>query len=139
MNKLYVFGLCGLAVLFGAVPNVFAMPKFKNAFEKKYVEQHPSAEFKALAKKEACNVCHVKGEKKDVRNAYGEALAKLIEGDAQQRIKDAGANKQAEEEKILQELEEAFKKTEEQKVNEEDASSPTFGELIKQGKLPSGD
>lgn len=136
MSKIHVFGLCGLVLVFGAVPNVFAMPSFKKAFDEKYVDEHPNAEFKAAAKKEACNVCHVKGEKKDVRNSYGDALAELIEGSAQERVKNAGANKKDVEAKLLEELKAAFEKTEAKNVDEKDASSPTFGDLIKQGKLP---
>ena len=139
MKKFQLIGLFGLLVLlFGAVQSAHALPKFKAAFEKRYTEENDNEEFKAAVKKEACNVCHVKGEKKDVRNSYGEALSKLIEGEAQQRLKDA-SDKMAEEEKILKELEEAFGKVESEKVDEKNPSSPTFGDLLKQGQLPGGE
>lgn len=138
MSKIQVVGLSAVLLVFGVVSNVSAMPKFKKAFEDKYVQKHPSKEFQELAKKEGCNVCHVKGEKKDVRNAYGDALAKLIEGDAQKRIKDA-SDKTTEEEKVLKELDEAFGKVEAQKINEEDDSSPTYGDKIKAGQLPAAE
>jgi hypothetical protein len=136
MMKLRLIGLFGLLTLvFGVVQSAQALPKFKNAFEKRYVEESTNEEFKALAKKESCNVCHVKGEKKDVRNNFGNALSKLIGGDAQQRLKDA-SDKAAEEEKILKQLEEAFVKVEVQKTDDKNPSSPTFGDLLKAGKLP---
>jgi hypothetical protein len=139
MKKFQLIGLFGLlVVLFGAVQSAHALPKFKLAFEKRYSEEHGNEDFKAAVKKEACNVCHVKGEKKEVRNSYGEALSKLIEGDAQQRLKDA-SDKMSEEEKILKELEEAFGKVEKQNVDEKNPSSPTFGALIEQGQLPGGE
>lgn len=139
MKKSQLIGLFGLLVLlFGAVQSAHALPKFKLAFEKRYTEENSNEEFKAAVKKEACNVCHVKGEKKDVRNSYGEALSKLIEGEAQQRLKDA-SDKMAEEEKILKELEDAFGKVESEKVDEKNPSSPTFGDLLNQGQLPGGE
>jgi hypothetical protein len=137
MKKFQLIGLFGLVVVFfGAVQSAHALPKFKIAFEKRYTEENGNEEFKAAVKKEACNVCHVKGEKKDERNAYGEALSKLIPGEAQQRLKDA-SDKATEEEKILKELEEAFVKVETQKVDEKKADSPTFGDLLKAGTLPA--
>lgn len=139
MLKLRLIGLFGLLTLvFGVVQSAQALPKFKNAFEKRYVEESGNEEFKKVAKKESCNVCHVKGEKKDVRNTFGTALSKLIGGDAQQRLKDA-TDKAAEEEKILKQLEDAFAKVEIQKVDEKDPSSPTFGDLLKAGKLPAAE
>ena len=73
-----------------------------------------------------------KGEKKDKRNAYGQELAKLIEGNAKERIKKAGAGKKAETERVLEELSKAFDKVEKIKAK----SGGTYGDLLKEGKLP---
>jgi len=137
MKKFQLIGLFGLAIVFmGAVQSAHALPKFKIAFEKRYTEENSNEEFRAAVKKEACNVCHVKGvTSKKERNVYGEALSKLIPGEAQQRLKDA-SDRQVEEEVILKELEEAFGKVENQKVDEDKADSPTFGDLLKAGSLP---
>ena len=125
-----------LAVAFSS--DAQAMPQFKKAFTKKFVEKHKSKEFQSMAKKASCNVCHVKGPKKDVQNEYGKLLNKLIEGDANKRYKDAKktgpSEGKAELEKILSELDKAFDKAGEMKS--EAGKGPKFGEIIKAGKLP---
>lgn len=119
----------------GLVQPGFAMPQFKKAFDEKYTNKSDNDEFKAAAKKEGCNICHIKGEKKNVQNDYGKELAKLIEGDAEHRLKDADAEgkKDEELEKILKELDAAFPKVEEMK----NKAGETFGARMKEHKLPS--
>ncbi|MCR9119481.1 MAG: hypothetical protein NXI22_21320, partial [bacterium] len=78
------------------------------------------------------NTCHVKGAKKNVRNAYGEELAKLIEGNAAQRIKAPGANKNAIKAAINKEADKAMKKVETMDA----PGGGTYGDLFKAGKLP---
>jgi hypothetical protein len=119
-------------------PRAEAIAPFKKAFQKKYVDPSDNEDFKSAFKKASCNTCHVKGEKKDVRNEYGDALAKLIEGDANQRIKDAGKEggsegRKKETEKVVKELEKAFEEVAKQKSK----SGESFGDMIKSGKLPS--
>ena len=58
-----VFSL--VAVTLGA-QNALALTQFKKAFAVKYADTHKSAEFKTAVKKASCNVCHVKGAKKEV-------------------------------------------------------------------------
>ncbi|MFO0912450.1 MAG: hypothetical protein U0795_05815 [Pirellulales bacterium] len=129
-------GFAIAAVAFGVLTSTAqALPPFKNAFEQKYVKDSTNADWQALVKKEGCNICHVKGEKeKNKQNAYGKELNKLIEGDAQARLKEAKANgtDKEETEKLLKELDAAFKKVEEMKS----PTGETFGELLKAGKLP---
>lgn len=115
-----------------------AIAPFKKAFQQKYVDTSDSEEFKGAFKKASCNTCHVKGEKKDKRNAYGEELAKLIEGDANQRIKDArkeggSAAAKKETEKVVKELEKAFEEVAKMKSE----SGQSYGEIIESGKLPA--
>jgi hypothetical protein len=134
MKHLALVTVCGAVVLCLAVGPASALPQFKKDFTDKYVEGSGDAAFEEAVKKSGCNVCHVKGEGKDARNAYGEALAKLIDGEAKDRLakaKEAGAD-DAEKEKITKELMEAFKKVEEMKS----PSGPTYGELLKAHKLP---
>jgi cytochrome c553 len=142
-NRLIVVTCVAVVVSILGVSTTSAMTKFNKAFEAKYVKDSDSDDLKAAYKTAKCYTCHIKGEKsKEVRNAYGDALAELIPGDVKARLKaasDAGATKEeskelksAEEDKILKELEEAFDKAEE-------IASPTgdtFGERIKAGKLP---
>lgn len=110
-----------------------ALPPFKKQFQEKYVDDADDA-MKDAFKKASCNTCHVKGEEKDVQNAYAMELAKLIEGNAKERLAEAKKNgtDDSEKEAIAKELEEAFKKVEEMKS----PSGEKYGELLKAGKLP---
>jgi hypothetical protein len=118
-----------------------AMPPFRKAFEDKYVKESSNADFQAAFKKSLCNTCHVQGKPKTENNVYGKELAKLIEGSANERIKAArekgDAALEAENKKLLEELEAAFAKVEKMKVDPEASASATFGERIKQGMLPA--
>jgi hypothetical protein len=119
-------------------PSAAALTPFSKAFEEKYANGHPHEAFRTAYKKTRCNVCHVKGKPKTVCNAYGNELAKLIEGNAEERIKHARQQgKHAEvERQILQELDAAFDRVAKLKSRPDDATSPTFGDLIKNGQLP---
>src|SRR5690606_38228511 len=74
------------------VSPVQALPQFRKAFQDKYVDPSPNAELKAAFRKGGCWVCHIKGEEKTVHNRYGKGLEKLIEGNAQERVKAASAS-----------------------------------------------
>ena len=102
----------------------FAIKQFQDEFKAVYVKPDSSdpAE-KALAAAvdgAKCNVCHKGKEKKD-RNAYGEALAALL--DKKEDAKNM--------EKIRKALETVA-------AQPSAPGGPTFGDLIKQGKLPGG-
>ena len=119
--------------------DAYALAPFKKAFEKKYLANHKNEEYQKLAKKTGCNVCHVSKAKKNFRNEYGEMLAKLIEGDAQDRIKAAKKEggpeaEKKEKAKVAEELEKAFDKV--LKEKSDGGKGPTYEELIKEGKLP---
>lgn len=134
MKRVALATLCGAVLLCLAAGPVSALPQFKKDFADKYVEPANDEAFAEAAKKASCNLCHVKGEGKDKRNAYGEELAKLIPGDAKDRIAkatDAG-NGDAEKEKVGKELAEAFKKVETMKS----PSGETYGDRLKGHKLP---
>ena len=118
------------------MPPAQALTQFKKAFQEKYVDGSDSDDFKDAFKKASCNTCHLKGKKKEERNPYGDELAKLIEGDANQRIKTAGeiddAARKAETEKILEELQKAFDEV----AKQESPTGETFGDRIAAGELP---
>ncbi|HEY6563241.1 MAG TPA: hypothetical protein VIY86_01985 [Pirellulaceae bacterium] len=125
-----------VALLFcGALaPNVFGLPEFKKAFTQKYAGENVPEDFKKLLRKTNCNVCHVARKPKQERNAYGEALANLIPGDAADRKKTAkkeGKDKEVTAE-ILKEFEDALTKVEAEK----NSAGETFGDRLKSGKLP---
>ena len=114
--------LLALALAIGAsAQEAFAIKQFSDEFKAAYVKEGtPLAAEVETAK---CNVCHKGSSKKD-RNAYGEALAKLLDKKEDKDNKD----------KIRQALETVAKES----SNPADASAPTFGALIEQGKLPGG-
>ena len=128
MKNFCLLVLCGFVAgtLFGRVEPARAVDAFKKEFEAKYVKKDGGTdEEKALAaavSKAKCNVCHVGTKKKD-RNDYGKALDTLLDK------KDKDSSK----------IQEALDKVSEMKSKSDDAASPTFGELIKQGKLPGGE
>mgnify|MGYP000156237332 CR=1 FL=1 len=104
----------------------FAVKQFKERFEKRYIKAD-SAEPKDAALREAyekagCNVCH-EGESKKNRNAYGRALNEYLE----KNDKDDDAK-----------IDAALEKVESKRSVPGDDKSPTFGELLRQGKLPAG-
>ncbi len=128
-------GACALVA--GSAGTCQALPPFKKAFDDRYVKPSTDEAFKESAKKAGCNLCHVDKKPKKEQNAYGSELAKLIEGDAQHRLKDAKAaggeaGETAEKEKIMKELEKAF-----DEVEKKDApTGDKYGDRLKASKLP---
>jgi hypothetical protein len=112
----------GLSLVLGvSAREAFAIKQFFDEFKDVYVtEGSPLAAEVETAK---CNVCH-KGKSKKDRNAYGEALAKLLDK------KEDKANK----EKIRQALETVAQESSDPATPD----APTFGALLAEGKLPGG-
>ena len=77
--------------------------------------------------KAKCLVCH-EGEKRANRNPYGKELAKIL------RPEGSRGNEQD-----VKKIDEAFDKVSEMHIDPNDSKSPTFGELIKHGKLPASE
>ena len=105
----------------GPVREAYAIKQFADEFKAVYVKD--GTPLAAAVEEAKCNVCHVGKSKKD-RNAYGEALAKLLDKKEDKDNKD----------KIRQALETVAKES----SKPADAAAPTFGALIEQGKLPGG-
>jgi hypothetical protein len=101
-----------------------AIIPFYNEFRAAYVAENKDKDFVKSVTEAKCFVCHV-GKKRTDRNAYGQQLAELLD-----KTKDK-ANKKK--------IREALDKVAEMRSDPEDEESPTFGELIKAGKLPGGD
>src|SRR6202011_3869901 len=94
-----------------------AYPEFKKEFEAK----HPS--LLAAVETAKCGVCHTgpAGKNKKERNAYGAALSKhLKKGDK----------------KNVEKIQKALDTVADEHSAPHDDKSPTFGDLIKEGKLP---
>lgn len=120
-----------IIVVLAIASPALALPDFKKAFEQKYVKPAGNPAFEAAFKTASCNTCHVKGKKKNVRNAYGKVLADLIPGNAAMRIRAAN-NKAAEKTKINDKTIEAMKKAEAMEA----PGGGTWGEMFKAHKLP---
>ncbi len=116
-----------VAVILAAAPSAYAVKPFSDEFVGKYVKkdskEKADQDFAKLVEETKCNVCHAGKSKKD-RNPYGVELAKLLD-------KSADTDNR---EKILSVLD----KVEKLPSKPEDKKSPTFGDLIKAGKLPGG-
>jgi hypothetical protein len=135
MNRRTV-ALFAFVALTCSVPAQFALaiPPFMKEFQAKYAKSDSADEkekaFAAVIVETAkCNVCHVQGQQKKVRNAYGAALSKHLkkENFSTDRLK-------AEPEKVTEEILAAFEAVAAEKLAGDD--SPTFGELLAQFKLP---
>ena len=120
MSCLRVAAVCGLALgvfsLVATPDRADARPQYRKAFATKYKE------LKELESEKKCGVCHPSGDNKKINNDYGEALKKHL-----------GNNKNVKDEKKLDEALTAIEK-EKSKVE-----GKTFGDLIKEGKLPGTD
>jgi hypothetical protein len=134
------FAFCAVAVaMVTSLPAARAIPPFWKEFEAKYVKPDSADEKdKALAtavanaKTGKCFVCHAVGQEKKVRNAYGKQLSTLLKKDnfKAERL-------QAEADKCKAEIIAALDAVAAMKSG--DDKSPTFGELLAQGKLHGGD
>ncbi|HWB13223.1 MAG TPA: hypothetical protein VG826_28615 [Pirellulales bacterium] len=112
--------LGGLVVGLSQSPARAVKPFFVE-FKEKYTKPDGSAEDKeyaALVEKAQCNVCHM-GNSKKMRNDYGKALGKFVKKEDQK-----------DKEKIKEALDKA--------AEEKSADGKSFGDLIKEHKLPGG-
>ena len=133
-HLLLLTGIAMLGIVFFHGTPAGAMPPFFKEFQKKYIEGNPNTEQAATLKKTKCFVCHVKGQKKKVRNRYGSALDKLLDKEnfKKERLK-------AEPEKVKQEIVDALNAVADTRSDADNEQSHTFGELLAQGKLPGGE
>ena len=133
-RRIVVFAVCVAAMaVWSRIPAAYAIPAFYKEFQAKYIKADSTDEKDAafatlVTKKAKCNVCH-KGRSKKMHNTYGLKLKELLKKDdfKAARIK-------AEPEKCKEEINAAFDKVAAMKSGGDD--SPSFGELIAQGKLP---
>jgi len=111
----------GLALVAGVVRPAFAIKQFADEFKAVYVQD--GTPLAAAVESAKCNVCHQGASKKD-RNVYGQALAERLDKKEDKDNKD----------KIRAVLAEVAALP----SVPGDTSSPTFGALIAEGKLPGG-
>lgn len=120
--------VASVAVLVGScwcMSAAWAVIQFRNEFVTRYVKKdskEPKDQaFAQLVEEAKCNVCH-EGTDRKKRNAYGEALDRLLD-----RSKDA---------RNPEKIQAALAEVESVKVDPKDPKSPTFGDRIKAGQLP---
>jgi len=109
------------AFVFIGQKSVHARAQYKAAFEKAYPDLK-----KKLGKKVSCAVCHPTKKKKE-RNNYGAAVGKAVFSKAV-----GGKKNEKDKDKLKKALEAAAKEKSATK-------GKTFGDLIKDGKLPGTD
>lgn len=124
--------LAALATFIGSTlmaQPAMAIPEFGKQWKSKYLGgDDVDPDFKNAGRKANCNVCHIKGEKKNKRNDYGEAVHKFL--DKKNFSKDyVKSNPDEAKAKIL----EGFKKAAEEKAKD----GETFGAKLKENKLPA--
>jgi hypothetical protein len=131
MKKSFLLALSAVIALsawFVSVDPARAIAPFKKEWDKRYVKKDSAVPAeKALAEAAAtakCTVCHM-GEERKNHNPYGKELKKLL-------------NKKTDKDNT-EKMNQAFDTVEKIHSNPNDPTSPTFGDLIKQGKLPGGD
>lgn len=107
---------CAVISAFVGGPEAQARPDYLKAFNATY----PALKTEAEGAK--CGICHPE-EKKSVRNTYGKAMGTALGSDKNLKMADN-------EKKIV----DALKKAESEKS---DVEGKTFGDLIKDGKLPN--
>jgi len=116
----------GFGFLGRGTPQAQALNAFRVEFIAKYVkadsEDAKDKAFAAAVEKAKCGICH-EGKNKKNRNAYGKALDELLD------FKADAENKEK--------IQAALKKVESKRSDPKDEKSPTFGDLIKAGKLPA--
>jgi hypothetical protein len=108
-----------------SAPQASADKAFRDEFVAVYVKADgkdaKDKAFAAAVEKAKCNICHA-GKVKKNRNEYGKALAKLLSRETDTEDKEK--------------IQAALKKVEATHSDPKDDKSPTFGDLIRAGKLP---
>ncbi len=121
----FVF-LAVAAGVFSAQPAGAVKPflaQFKTLYVNPKTTDHTMLIFNAAVEKKDCTICHLPKPKKGF-NSYGARLSKLLT---------------KHDEQSAQAIRAAMKKVEGMKSNPDDPNSPTFGERLRQGKLPVGE
>ncbi len=126
MQKLVFILLASAITTCGLAQPALAIKQFSDEFMKLYKVDKKSenkSDFEKTVLEAKCWLCH-QGKKKKHHNPYGTELAKLLD-----KKKDK---------KNPEKIVEALKKVAKLHTVAKDKKSPTYGELIKAGKLPGG-
>ena len=135
--------ISGLTLLLVAVAvaltttSAHALPPFKKAFEEKYVKESENDDLKAAFKTQSCNVCHVKGKKKNVQNRYGHELHEVLEDMLKEAKITKGPKDLAKDAEGKKQLLEMLGKTFDAVAKKKAENGTPYGEILKSGKLPA--
>jgi hypothetical protein len=127
----------GWAILVGSAR---AQPAFKKYFDEKYFPMKGDTAMKTAYETSSCNFCHIGGtsekERKN-RNAFGQALDKLL---SKEDADNLTFKKKMDEPDVYKKAEDKVRKAiqavEKQPSDPKNPKAPTFGQLLKEGKLP---
>lgn len=107
-----------------------AHPEYQRAFLNRYTKgSGVDKDFRKLARKAKCNLCHQGKEDRANYNRYGEAFISRL-SEAERLTEEHKKDK----ERVAAAIELAAALT----LDPDDESTPTFGELIAAGELPGG-
>ena len=125
-----------IAIVFSfSADTAHSRPNYAKSFTSKYVKKDGTTDeekaFVVVVENAKCTVCHEPGNDKKARNRYGKALAEIIKP---KEIPEGWKG-----EKDNKKIEEALDKVAAAHSDPKDDKSPTFGDLIKAGKLPGGE
>lgn len=129
MKRFVLFGcLAYTAATLIFAPSAMAISAFNKQWKADYLGEDAPEDLKAAGKKAGCYVCHVKGEKKTVRNEYGDAVHKLLKKEdfSKEYLKEKP-------EEAAEKMTEGFKKAGEAKSSDGKA----FAAKIAAGELPA--
>jgi hypothetical protein len=119
--------ILSMALVAISTQRAMAIAQFQAQFIKEYVNEHPDKDFQKYVKTKAkCHICHQgKVTPKNVHhNAYGKHLVELL---------DPKTDK-----KDIEKIKKALADVAKMHSDPKDEKSPTYGDLIKQSKLPGG-
>lgn len=139
MYRVIVFAPAFLISCFALTTSVLALPPWKPMFEEMYVKDGPQSLKDGFANNVigSCKVCHVNGEEKTVRNPFGVALDKFIEGNAAARLKEAGEKGDDAKAKVQSQLDKELVAALSKVLKQPSPSGGgTYGERMKSGQLP---
>ncbi len=137
-------GVLALALLLACLcPTVFrgraaAFPAFKRQFDARYVVKGTPLH-EAYGGRGSCNVCHLGGAMdREHRNAYGRALDKLLDrADAEALGIENARRDPAAADAARQKIDAALEAVEKLPADSPNKSPITFGQLIREGALPT--
>lgn len=123
MHYRIVLGFSAILFAINLAQPALAVLQFQKVFVNHYVGDDKESDWAIQVKEAKCWACH-QGKSRKQHNPYGVHLVPLLD-----RKKDA---------KNPEKIVEALEKVAAMHSIEGDDSSPTYGELIKAGKLPGG-